>query len=82
MGGSFTTAGGTNAPDIAKWNGSAWSSLGSGLNSYVNDLAVSGSEAFRRCCSRKIALQKKSAGCCGETEMVAVSGAAPDPAGL
>jgi hypothetical protein len=31
-GGYFTTAGGTNANDIAQWNGSSWSALGSGMN--------------------------------------------------
>ncbi|MEK7676755.1 MAG: choice-of-anchor D domain-containing protein, partial [Verrucomicrobiota bacterium] len=30
----------------AKWNGSAWSALGSGLNSLVNELAVSGSDLY------------------------------------
>ena len=31
-GGYFTTAGGVTANYIAKWNGSAWSALGSGMN--------------------------------------------------
>jgi len=31
-GGSFTTAGGVAANNIAKWNGSSWSALGSGLS--------------------------------------------------
>ncbi len=31
-GGSFTNAGGTSATAVAKWNGSAWSALGSGMN--------------------------------------------------
>ena len=31
-GGNFTTAGGVPANSIAKWNGSAWSSLGSGMD--------------------------------------------------
>ena len=31
-GGSFTTAGGSAANRIAKWNGSGWSALGSGMN--------------------------------------------------
>ena len=30
-GGDFTTAGGVPAKRIAKWNGSAWSALGSGI---------------------------------------------------
>ena len=33
--GSFTTAGGVPASNIAKWSGSAWSPLGSGLNGFV-----------------------------------------------
>lgn len=39
-GGTFTTAGGAQANRIAKWDGSAWSSLGSGMNAQVNVLAV------------------------------------------
>ena len=30
-GGDFTTAGGVTANNIAKWDGSAWSALGSGM---------------------------------------------------
>ena len=43
-GGSFTTAGGVTVNRIAKWNGTAWSALGSGLNSTVNALAVDSSD--------------------------------------
>jgi T5SS/PEP-CTERM-associated repeat protein len=39
-GGRFTTAGGTSAPYIAKWDGTSWTSLGSGMNDLVTDLAV------------------------------------------
>jgi hypothetical protein len=45
-GGVFTTAGGTNANYIAQWNGSSWSALGSGMNSDVRALAVSGSTLY------------------------------------
>jgi trimeric autotransporter adhesin len=46
-GGFFTTAGSdTNANYIAQWNGSSWSGLGSGMNSYVWALAVSGSTVY------------------------------------
>ncbi len=38
--GSFTTAGGTAATRIAKWDGAAWSPLGTGFNNTVNGLAV------------------------------------------
>ena len=31
VGGDFTSAGGTAIKDVARWNGSSWSSLGSGL---------------------------------------------------
>jgi hypothetical protein len=41
-GGTFTTAGGNAASRIATWNGSAWSTLGSGMNGAVSALAVSG----------------------------------------
>lgn len=50
--GRFTSAGGVSAANIAKWNGSAWSALGSGLTSgsgsargiavYDNKLVVGG----------------------------------------
>ncbi|SPE58146.1 exported hypothetical protein [Verrucomicrobia bacterium] len=45
-GGSFSTAGGVPATNIAKWDGSAWSALGSGLNGYVEALAVSGTDLY------------------------------------
>ena len=45
-GGDFTTAGGIPANDIAQWNGSSWSALGSGMNSDVDALAVSGSTLY------------------------------------
>ncbi|OAS14275.1 S-layer homology domain-containing protein [Paenibacillus oryzisoli] len=46
VGGSFTTAGGTPASHIAKWDGSQWSSLGTGLNSYVFAIAASGADVY------------------------------------
>jgi hypothetical protein len=52
-GGYFTTAGGVTANGIAKWNGLAWSALGSGMSDYlsgqsgcVNALAVSGTDLY------------------------------------
>jgi hypothetical protein len=39
-GGDFTTAGGITTNRIAKWNGSSWSALASGMNSVVRALAV------------------------------------------
>jgi hypothetical protein len=46
VGGSFYTAGGTAANNIARWNGTTWSSLGTGVNNgvdnYVNALAIAG----------------------------------------
>jgi hypothetical protein len=45
-GGSFTTAGGVAANHIAKWNGSTWSALGSGLDGRVAELAVSGTDLY------------------------------------
>ena len=38
VGGSFTSAGGTPANHIARWNGSTWSPLGSGMNYEVKAL--------------------------------------------
>jgi hypothetical protein len=45
-GGEFTTTGGVAANYIAKWNGSSWSALGSGMNDEVHALAVSGSNLY------------------------------------
>ena len=39
-GGSFTTAGGTSANYVAKWNGTSWSALGTGMNTWVTALAT------------------------------------------
>jgi len=38
--GDFTTAGGVPANNIARWNGSAWSRLGTGIDSFVYALAT------------------------------------------
>jgi len=46
VGGTFTTAGGLAATNIAKGDGSRWSSLGSGLNGAVYALAVFGSNLY------------------------------------
>src|SRR5439155_6092777 len=46
IGGGFTFVGDVFAPNIAKWDGSSWSALGSGLNSTVTALAVSGSDVY------------------------------------
>jgi hypothetical protein len=45
-GGFFTSAGGVNATNIAKWNGSAWSALGSGINGSVYSVAFDSSGNF------------------------------------
>ncbi len=39
-GGFFTTAGGVAAINIARWNGSAWSPLGTGMNNAVSTLTT------------------------------------------
>ena len=39
-GGAFTTAGGTEAINVAKWDGSHWSALGSGTNDAIYALAM------------------------------------------
>jgi hypothetical protein len=38
-GGNFDLAGGTPANSIARWNGTSWENLGSGVNGYVSALA-------------------------------------------
>jgi hypothetical protein len=45
-GGLFSTAGGSAATNIAKWNGSIWSALGSGMNGEVRGLAVSSGDLY------------------------------------
>jgi hypothetical protein len=46
VGGDFTVIGTAVANHIAKWNGNAWSALGSGLNDAVDALAVSGTDLY------------------------------------
>jgi hypothetical protein len=46
IGGCFTMAGGANANNIAKWNGSSWSALGSGLSNVAPTIATSGSNVY------------------------------------
>lgn len=46
IGGTFTAVDGVVASRVAKWNGSAWSALGSGASGTVNAMAVLGSELF------------------------------------
>lgn len=43
-GGSFTLAGTTDASNIARWNGSSWSALGTGTNGIVRCLAILGAD--------------------------------------
>src|SRR5437667_6725205 len=45
-GGSFAIASGSEANCIAKWNGSSWTALGSGMTYGVRALAVSGSDLY------------------------------------
>ena len=40
VGGNFTTAGGVSANYIARWDGSSWSPVGSGMDSWVRSLVV------------------------------------------
>src|SRR6266568_6959681 len=46
IGGQFTVVGDVFATNIAKWNGSSWTALGSGVNGGVSALAVSGSDLY------------------------------------
>ncbi|MCW5551526.1 MAG: hypothetical protein KIS67_05090 [Verrucomicrobiae bacterium] len=45
-GGWFSTAGGVATGGVAKWNGSGWSALGSGINRSGWTLAVSGGDLY------------------------------------
>jgi len=44
VGGSFTTAGGIPANNVAKWDGSSWSAVGGGLNGTVYALIIGDSD--------------------------------------
>ena len=46
IGGEFTAVGDVIANFVAKWNGTRWSALGSGMNGVVVALAVSGSDLY------------------------------------
>lgn len=46
IGGDFTFVGSVAATRIAKWDGSAWTPLGSGLNNEVWAIAVSGTDVY------------------------------------
>jgi hypothetical protein len=46
VGGSFTSAGGVNATNVARWNGNAWSALGLGLNGPVSALLFKGNKLY------------------------------------
>jgi hypothetical protein len=46
VGGFFTSVNGIAATNIAKWDGTHWSALGSGLNGSLTALAVSGGDVY------------------------------------
>ncbi len=46
VGGDFTTIDGVAANYIARWNGTAWNALGSGVNATVYALAVRGTDLY------------------------------------
>jgi len=47
VGGLFEDAGGVaNADKIAKWNGTSWSALGTGLNDYADAIVISGTDVW------------------------------------
>src|SRR5258707_1114204 len=46
VGGYFKMVGGDAAYNIAKWNGSSWSALGSGMDGRVSALVVSGGDLY------------------------------------
>ena len=46
VGGGFTAAGNVFANQIAKWDGTSWSPLGTGMNGNVFALAVSGTDVY------------------------------------
>jgi len=46
VGGIFTIAGGNPAAYAARWDGSSWSALGSGVNNFIWAIAVGGSDVY------------------------------------
>ena len=46
IGGEFSSIQGIPAKGIAKWNGTAWSALGSGINGDIFAIAVSGNDVY------------------------------------
>lgn len=46
VGGDFDTAGGVSAPGIARWNGTTWSPLGTGISDFVSSIAISGGDVY------------------------------------
>jgi len=48
VGGSFTTAVGVTANGIAKWDGSEWSALGTGINTegHISTIKINGSDVY------------------------------------
>ncbi len=46
IGGTFTLAGNVAVNNIAKWDGTSWSSLGTGLNGSVSSIKVSGTDVY------------------------------------
>jgi cortical protein marker for cell polarity/centrosomal CEP192-like protein len=46
IGGQFTQAGGASANNVAKWNGTVWSALGSGMNNVVLALSLNGTDVY------------------------------------
>ena len=46
IGGRFTNVGNVPANRIAKWNGTVWSALGSGVDNGVTSIAISGTDVY------------------------------------
>jgi hypothetical protein len=46
VGGAFTNAGGVSATGIARWNGTAWSAVGTGLAGTVMALTTNGTDVY------------------------------------
>src|SRR5882757_6365389 len=46
VGGAFTMAGNQSAFNIAKWNGTSWSAVGSGVSGIVYAMAVYNNELY------------------------------------
>lgn len=84
VGGSFAQAGGTPANNIARWNGSSWSSIGTGTDGPLHKVAIAANGDVVACGQFAIAGGIPAANIArwNGTSWSALTGSVPGPAGL